>query len=473
MTLSPRLIEQTRAALREAAVDKVKFAKLFFGYDLAPKQVEAVNMGGRVSVKCAGRRFGKSTTTNIEVVHKCITQPNAVAYIIGPSIDQAQIYFDELEVAIKNSVLLESYIDGEILHRPFPMVKFKNGSVIHGRSTAYDGRYIRGKGADIVAVTEAAFVKSEVFQKPIRALTLDRQGRIIVESTPNGHDYFYDLFVKGNEDGDYYKSFYATVYDNPRLSVEDIEMIKSEIPDMAFRIEYMAEFIDDDAFVFPWIVLEPVFIDYEALLTEEGFRTGERIPGHRYVIGVDLAKLRDYTVITVLDCGIPGTKEKFKIVEWAQLQKVDYTTVIIPAINRMQEKYQAQVYLDSTGVGEVIQEQINNVVPYVFTQKSREDLVNRLILTVEQQGILLPMDNKILFTEMRFFQRQRHGLSVRAEAAAGHHDDAVFSLALAVWGATTQNPGIFLYYKQELERMGIKIPSEAAQEPVSDVLVES
>lgn len=435
--LSPAIVRQLQKLLPEAREDKVKFAKLFFNADLSPKQIEAVNMTARVRIKNAGRRFGKSLTSIIDVTHKCITKPNATAYIIGPSIDQAQIYFDEIEKAIKESPLLEAYIDGEVLHRPFPMVKFKNGSVIHGRSTAYDGRYIRGKGADIVAVTEAAFVKDEVFQKPIRALTLDRQGTIILESTPNGHNYFYNLFEDGKADKTgYYQSFHATVHDNPRLSADDIAMIKAEIPEIAFRIEYLAEFVDDDTFVFPWHVLQNIFVDYDALVADHAFTPNVRVPGHVYVVGVDLAKLRDYTVITVLDCGMRGQGPEFRIAEWHRMNQVGYHETIIPRINQLQEKYGAPVYLDSTGVGVGIEELIHNVQPINFTQQMREDLISRLVITVEQAKLQLPIANIVLRDELRYFQRQQRGQSVRAEAAPGFHDDAVFSLALAVWGAT-------------------------------------
>lgn len=482
--ITPELQRKLQTALREAAVDKVKFAKLFFGYDLTERQQEAVSLGGKVSIKCAGRRFGKSTASNIDLVHACITKPRSIAYVVGPSVDQASIYFDEIERAAGVSPLLESFIEGEITRRPFPQIKFKNGSEIHGRSTAYDGKYLRGKGADIVAVTEAAFVKDTVYNEVIRALVLDRNGRILLESTPNGHNYFYNLFRQGQEDqSGYYKSFAATVYDNTRLNRDEIERIKLEIPSLAFRIEYMAEFVDDDTFVFPWHILEAVFTDYRSLTDEdEEWREGFRNPSHRYVIGVDLAKLRDYTVVTVLDCGEIGKKQKMRIVEWVQLKNVGYQDVIIPAINRLQAKYSGdgrpcKVYMDTTGVGVAIEEQIVEVVPYTFTQKTRDDLISRLTTTVEQQNIELPHGDvfgqpcgKVLFTEMRYFQRQRHGQSIRAEASAGQHDDAVFSLALAVWGGTQNKAGVFEFYRDKLNQMrGANAPVNAVQ-PDRDVI---
>lgn len=430
-----------KEAYQLAARDKVAFARFFFGYDLCEKQQEAVNMRCKTAVKCAGRRFGKSTTSNVDLMHTCYIKPNATAFVVGPSVDQAQIYFDEVERAVTASPMMASIVE-DIHHRPFPEIKLFNGSVIHGRSTAYDGKFLRGKGADIVVVTEAAFVTDTVYNEVIRALVLDRGGRIILESTPNGHNYFYNLFRQGMSDpNQYVRSFHATAYDNTRLAPDEIDRIRMEIPDIAFRVEYLAEFVDDDTLVFPWAVLEPVLEDYVPI--------GMRDPEHRYVIGVDLAKLSDYTVVTVLDCGVPGGRpEPMRVAEWYRMQSMSYQDVA-HLINNLQDKYKARVFLDATGVGEAVQEQVNNVEPIVFTQKSREDLISRLVVTVEQKTIRLPLGASFrqLIDELRFFQRQKHGQGIRAEAPPGLYDDAVFSLALAVWGAT-EDPyrGLREYY---------------------------
>jgi len=266
-------------------------------------------------------------------------------------------------------------------------------------------------------------VKDKVYNDVIRAMVLDRKGKIRAETTPNGNQgYVYQLYQQGLDDASgYYQSFHATVFDNPRLDREEIKRIRQEIPELVFRVEYLAEFVDDDTVVFSWVVLQEVFEDY---LPE-----AERKQGHKYTIGVDLAKYQDYTVITVLDI----TKQPFKIAEWYRYRGRLYGDVV-SQVNELQTKYGARVYLDATGVGDPVSEQIQNCEPFIFTQRSRDELISNLVLQIEQKRLLLPASNTVLRDELRFFRRVRHGMSVRPEAPEGQHDDCVMSLALACWG---------------------------------------
>lgn len=418
--------QKISAVLRRSQADKIYFAEAILGIKFGGKQAEAVNLGGKVSVKVAGRRFGKSLTTLADVLHECATKKCQCWYITAPSIDQAKIYFAEMEQLLGNPKLPFSLMvpAKKFKWSPFPEVELINGSKIMARSTARDGTYLRGKGADGIIITEAAFIKDRVYTDVIRAMVLDRKGSIRAETTPNGNQgYVYQLFKQGQSDADsngYYRSFHATAYDNNRLDKAEIDRIKLEIPEIAFRVEYLAEFIDDDTAVFPWSVLQEIFEDYTPKAAP--------IVGHQYTIGVDLAKYQDYTVVTVLDV----TQPPFPLVEWHRYQGKLYGD-IVDQVNGLQQKYKALVYLDATGVGDPVSEQVRNCQPFVFTQRSREELISNLIVQVEQKRLLLPAGNTALRDELRFFQRVRHGMNVRPEAPSGCFDDAVMSLALACW----------------------------------------
>jgi len=121
-----------------------------------------------------------------------------------------------------------------------------------------------------------------------------------------------------------------------------------------------------------------------------------------------------------------------KVAEWHRYRNRLYGDVVAH-VNELQEKYGARVYLDATGVGDPVAEQVRNCEPFVFTQRSRDELISNLIVLVEQKRLLLPASNTILRDELRFFSRVRHGMSVRPEAPEGKYDDCVMSLALACW----------------------------------------
>ncbi len=420
-------MKSLEAILKKALLDKTFFAKAFFNIELTPKQKEALLLGGQVQIKVCGRRFGKSLVTLIDVVHECLRKPNCTWYIVAPTIDQAKIYFDELEE--KGNDLLQQFII-ERLRSPFPEVTFVNKSKMLARSVARDGRYLRGKGADGVAITEAAFINDNIYYQVIRAMVLERRGRVRLETTPAGHNYIYELFNLGlNDKSGYYKSFHATVYDNERLAREEIEQIRKEVPEIAWRQEYLAEFVDDDTFLFPWSLLQGVYDDYSP--------EGTPYKNHRYTIGVDLAKYRDYTVIVVLDI----TRRPYRIAEHHRYQGAMYTD-IASHVNELQQKYKARVYLDATGVGDPVAEQIRNCEPFVFSQKTKAELIRNLSVVIQRKEILLPFEWTALRDELRYFQAIPRGDNFKFEAPSGKHDDCVIALALAVWGAREHQPRV-------------------------------
>jgi len=428
VSLAISQVDERRAAplLARCQTDRVLFAKMFFGLDYEGKQAELLQQAGKVQVAICGRRFGKSLTSLVKAVHACVVGSRKQWWVTAPSIDQAKIYFQELERRMGENPLLERVIEPKSLgFNPFPRVKFRSGSTLEARSTTLDGKYLRGKGADGICVTEAAFVPDKVWHEVIRAMLLDRKGTALIESTPNGMGnwtYALEKLGQGDETG-YYSAFHATCYDNPRLDPAEIERIRKEIPEIAFRQEYMAEYVDDDSAVFPWRVLREVFKDDYA-------PPGRPRDGRKYAIGVDVAKHRDFTVICVLDV----TQEPFTLAEWHRFQGVLYTEVAA-RVDTIATRYGARPYIDATGVGEAVAEQVEGCERITFTPKLRDELLSKLVVAVEGKRLSLPSGLTELRDEMRYFRRVAHGAAVRAEAPAGQHDDTVFGLGLAVYAA--------------------------------------
>ncbi|MHB1937078.1 MAG: terminase large subunit domain-containing protein [Acidobacteriaceae bacterium] len=435
--------EAAKKAVLGAKEDRVAFAKGFFGIDPTPRQAELLRMDGRIQVIIAGRRFGKSTMSLIKAVHACATNKNQHWFVTAPSIDQAKIYFTEFERFTINHPVLQRLISGNITYHPFPQIRFRSGSVLEARSTSLDGMYLRGQGANGVVVTEAAWVKDVVWNEVIRALLLDRKGTALVETTPNGGgDWTYKLFQEaGSDETGYTTRFHATCYENTRIDELEIERIRRSIPDISFRQEYLAEFVDDDSAVFPWTLLQKVFDDDSVVVP------GSPAADHQYVIGADLAKHRDFTVICVLDT----TKEPYTIAEWHRTNNMRYTD-IAASINEIAKRYNARVYLDATGVGDAVSESVENMERVVFTQKIRDDIIADMVVSMERGKVVLPPAIPDLRDELRYFRRVEHGASVKAEATGGFHDDCVMGLGLALYGARNGGyAGLLEYYRRQRE----------------------
>lgn len=406
--------------------DPTNFAMALYRWkQLSPKQRELLEMNSAINVVVAGRRFGKSSLIASRVLYFALTHPETVSLVAGPSYDQAKIYFDLLFNALEDHPF--SVFVSRIRLSPFHEIKLFNSSIIYFRSAAQSGKHLRGRKVHFVALTEAAFISDQIFESVILPMRLDTQAQMFLESTPYGHNYFYRFYVQGLQDGQYIRSFHATVYDNYIIPREEIAKLRLQTPEYIWKLEYLAEFADEEGTVFTSDLLERVFEDYEM----EHYKHG-----HKYVIGLDIAQKEDYTVFVVLDV----STSPYRLADFRRFNKRSYDDIIALA-NDLSSNYKAPVYMDATTVGRPIAEKIVNCVPITFSAKTKIDILNNLILAMEQKKVVLPTSNTILRDELRFF-RWEHGSHYHIPSKAGqigYHDDAVMALALAVWGATQNN----------------------------------
>ena len=74
-------------------------------------------------------------------------------------------------------------------------------------------------------------------------------GRALIISTPNGYDYFYDMYNRKDSD-DQWNSYHYTYQDSPFLDDEEIERVKLTLDPLKFAREYTASFEDSGNNVF-------------------------------------------------------------------------------------------------------------------------------------------------------------------------------------------------------------------------------
>lgn len=424
----------------EVIRNPVLFTKILYGFkNLGKKHEELLRLDGEINVIVAGRRFGKTTYLSARAFRNALLHPNTTTLITAPSVDQAKIYFDLLmsalernpfndEVAAKPHPFLQFVND--VRNAPFPELTLVNGSRIVVRSTARGGRYLRGRKVHQIYVTEAAFVDDEVFQNVILPMRLDTKAKIFLESTPYGRNYFHEFYQQGLHDTTgFVQVFHATAYDNPFVDPQEIEQQKTKLPDYVFQQEYLAEFVDDSRAVFGWQVLKRAFDDdYEPV----GY-----IPSHRYVIGLDIAQMYDFTVFIVLDI----TREPYKIAEIVKFNNTSYDYIVETA-NRLSATYvenpalglgRAPVYVDATAVGRPLAEKIANSVPVSMSMRTKAELIENLHLLMSENKLKLPPKDTALRDELRYFRYEEANRTVKMNAARGYHDDMVIALALACW----------------------------------------
>lgn len=280
-----------------------------------------------------------------------------------------------------------------------------------------------------VIVDEAAKVPNleKVWHEAIRPTLSDYVGDADMYSTPKGMNFFAHAYALGQDPLEReWRSWTRPTRTNPYIRPSEIEDAKHGLPERVYQQEYLAEFIEDAGGVFRGV---------SACVDKSRTNADAPSEDERYRLGVDLARVEDFTVLTVLDPrGRQVYHERFNQISWERQCE---------AISRVSTRYNdARVYLDSTGVGDPIYERLRkagvHVTPYVFTNTSKEALIDNLAMLIESGGVRL-MDIPTQTTELQAYQYElTASRNVRMNAPEGLHDDCVISLALAAWGMATK-----------------------------------
>lgn len=388
-------------------------------------QKEIIKSKARDIAICAGRRWGKSQVCAYIILKAFLEgldelregkRKELKIWIIAPTYDLANKVFDYL---VGWYLKLPDTDSSAISSRTPAQIKLAHNVWIQCKSTdAPEG--ILGEGLDLIIVDEAARVSRNVYERYIYPTTA--KGKTIFISTPFGQNWFYERWMncKIEKDG---ASFQFNTRNNPYFPDGEWERAKLKLPSQVFEQEYEASFLPDAAAVFRGI---------DEIIKDNAER--DVITGHRYVMGVDLGKHEDFTVLTIID------KYNNNVVHFDRFKQIDYPFQKAKIKATAQRYNNARLIVDSTGVGEPIQEDLSReslfVDDFKFTNKSKKELVEKLSIYIEQKNIFIP-PKEVLIDELKAFgYHLTDSGNVIYKAPQGLHDDCVISLALAVWGLT-------------------------------------
>lgn len=260
----------------------------------------------------------------------------------------------------------------------------------------------------------------------IRPILAENGGWAIFDYTPRGMNHGWKLLQQAKREESWFYQV-LTVDDTDAIDAETLAEEKRQMPEDLFYQEYYCRFIEGAGRVFRNID-NCIYDDKYEPSPDQQFR----IDHHRtYRLGIDLAKLADFTVITAVDL------TTFKCLVAERFNQIDYPL----QKSRIQTQYykfnKSAITIDSTGVGEPIYDDLAAaglaVTPFKFTEQTRRDLLTNLQLLLEQEIIKIPND-PLLLDELRSFQYELSDKGkVKMVVPDGLHDDMVMSLALAVW----------------------------------------
>lgn len=383
-----------------------------YGYTPRPSQREIFDARERFLEVDAGRRFGK-TVTGLNWGLEGICKEGGPVWWIAPSYAQAKMAYRTLISAGRagGARAIASTSDSEL------RLVFANGEVFEFK-TGENPDNLRGAGIKRVILDEAARLRPEVWKEVVRPAVSDTKGRALFLTTPKGKNWFYELWLRGlpGEDPEF-KSWKFPTWDNPKVPPEDIVHARASLPADVFAQEYAAEFLDNAAGVFRRV--------REAI----GSERREPEDGREYFAGLDLARLTDFTTLTILnDAAEQVYFDRYNLLDWAVQKRR-----IVQDVSR----YGARLLMDSTGIGDPILDDLVRsdliVEGYKFTQESKKALIEGLMMGFEQ-GRLRILDEPTQTNELEIFEYEigKTG-KVHYSAPEGYHDDTVMALALAYW----------------------------------------
>lgn len=148
--------------------------------------------------------------------------------------------------------------------------------------------------------------------------------------------------------------------------------------------------------------------------------------------GQDLAKRRDYSALVVLQC---INNEILKLVFLKEWDHVDYKTVVADTKRYFSSFYWTKLGVDRSGIGDSVVEEYayENAEGIVFTQKTKEEMIEHIILLRQQGKLILPVRGAEKLIQQ--IEEQERVITDAGNVKFRHptsgHDDLLWALALA------------------------------------------
>ena len=390
---------------------------------LYPKQLAALFDPARYSVIEASTKSGKTYGALVWLTEQAMKGRVGRNYWwVAPIFAQTKIAYRRLKRALPRGIFTSNETELTIT--------LANGAVIWFKSAEHPDALF---GEDVYAavVDEATRCRVESWHALRTTLTATEGPVRIIGNVKGRRNWAYRLAKKAEAGERGMAHHKITAYDAIEagvLTAEEIEDAKRQLPESVFRELYLAEPSDDEGNPFGLAAIRSCITPLS-----EAEPVG---------YGIDLAKSVDYTVITGLDSG--GSVCRFVRFQapWQEtMQRIQATVGDVRAL------------VDSTGVGdpvtEALQRQGGAYEGYVFTSKSKQQLMEGLALAVQRREVRFP-DGPIV-SEMEAFEYVYTRLGVQYSAPQGMWDDCVCSLALVVRLCGQPGAGVIAWTGVEFE----------------------
>lgn len=437
---------------------KIKVPK---NYTPRPFQKQVHEDEHRFKVLKIHRRYGKTSMAIAELIMKAVKHPGTYYYVM-PVEDAIEEHIwgapHMLFNLLPESIILkksEAYkkveiksMDDDVNSKTYGQLCKKSVLLFRGANN-----HTRLRGGDCMGVIldEYAHMKDAKIWEDIFSPMLASpvaEGRTAVRwamfcYTPKrGALHARQLFLLGQkQDGvedsnPDWISWSLTAEESGVFNPKELEDQRKRISVEAWLREYMVQETENQG---------AVFKDFNSCV-EGGFE--HPVAGRGYFIGLDVARLQDYTVVTVFD---PEDRKVVFIDRFTRMKYPDQAKRVRETL----DKYPGRIWIEYNGQGIPLYDELTSIGIYpkklITTSKSKEDMVHKLELYLEKGVIKLP-NYQPLLTELETFEQKpngKYGAPGENQESKRFFDDCVMSLMFSLTNTDYVRKGVDQFRKEE------------------------
>ncbi len=429
----------------------------------------------RMTVCNLSRQLGKTTVVAIFLAHfVCFNKDKAVGILAHKGSMSAEV-LDRTKQAIE---LLPDFLQPGISEWNKGNITLDNGSTIGAYASSPDA--VRGNSFAMIYIDECAFIPNFVDAwlaiQPV--ISSGRRSKIIITTTPNGLNHFYDIWTAAIEKKSGFEPYTAIwnsvkerLYNDEDIFDDGWQWSKQTISASTleqFNQEHGAQFQGTSGTLISGMKL--AIMDWIEVMPENGYFYRYKKPDseRKYIASLDCSEGRgqDYHALHIIDV----TDEKWEQV--AVLHSNEISHMILPDIvyKYLMEYNEAPVYieLNSTGVSvakslymDLEYENVicDSMVDLGMKQTRRTKPVGCSTLKDLIEKDKLKINHKPTILEFRTFSQNK--LSWAAED--GFHDDLVMSLVIFAWLTTQQK------FADYVDKEDLRLASEVFGRELEDM----
>lgn len=365
----------------------------------------------KFGVIATGRQAGKSLLAENLMLFWLLSNPGQKGAWVAPVYNQCRKVFQEL-TSVAYEIITKQ-------NKSELTIEFVNGStLIFLSSDNYNN--IRGFSFNYLVIDEGAFVDERAVNEAILPTLTAIGKKCLIISTPKSKNWFYNVYMRGLDEGNDIISFKGTSLDNPFVDQNFIEEQRRSLPPEIFKQEYLAQFSD---------ATNDVFSGVEFVCNLRNWDVPER--NGRYYFGVDTGITNDFSVLTIIN-------ESGRVCYIERLNAKPIDEIATTFISQLKRFPISGGYVESNGIGramlELIKKEIRSTQEFTTTNDTKNTGIRNLIYKIQQGELELPSEE--LFPQLKreleaYTYRISPNGTITFNAPNGQKDDCVMSLMLA------------------------------------------